>query len=381
MQISFSVRLIALSALAVAATASAAEQAPPPPPPVTCAGPVAANFVPAKVIENPSPAYPGVLLKDTDEGWVKLEYTVSDKGAVKDVAAVDWMGPFDFVEEAKRTVAKWKFAPATRNGKPVEESRHVTEIVYRINSGQMSSEGSSLIVVYGKAGVAKDIDSTHEGFWNDIEKAVGQLNNEKYADASSTLEYTLQKPTNMPERAHASLSLASARAMLGNGGGAYQAIKHATVRGGENLQKKQREDALSFRMRLAIQHGDYADAVCAFDGLKAMDSDEAESDGPAGKMMASLNAVLTNPAPLKIPAKLAASRTGAGVWEHRMLRPNFSFAQVQGQVTKFRLACTGTLLELPVDTEQQWTIPPTAGACVLRVQGSPGASFVFVEES
>jgi TonB family protein len=352
------------------------------PPPVTCAGPAIPNFVPAKIADNPSPKYPKYMLMDGNEGWVRIEYTVSANGEVKDPIIADSMGPNDFVEETLRIIPTWKFTPATRNGKAVEERRRSTEVIYRYKSGAMApTDQSDWIVVYVHAAEARVGESTHDDFWADFKSASDKMNAGKYDVAAMTLERTLNKRLNMAERAHASSSLASASAMLGNDAAAYRAIKHATVRQAENLQKAQRDDALMFRMKLAIQHGDYADAICTYDALKAMDADTAAPDGAAGKMKAALDSVLKDPAPLRIAARLGVSRSGAGAWEHRMLRPNFSFDQIQGSVTSFRLSCTGTLLDLPIDTEQQWNIPASAGTCTLRVQGSPGASFVLVEES
>jgi hypothetical protein len=68
------------------------------------------------------------------------------------------------------------------------------------------------------------------------------------------------------------------------------------------------------------------------------------------------------------------------VWRHRLLRSKFWFTEIKGDVKSYRLACAGTAHEAAVDTETLWDVPSKAGACMLRVEGAPGATFKLVEE-
>lgn len=77
-----------------------------------------------------NPSYPQEALSANLEGWVQLEFTVSETGAVVDPVAVDsevclnGQGPEScrsddlFKEVALAALAKWRYAPQVVNGKP-----------------------------------------------------------------------------------------------------------------------------------------------------------------------------------------------------------------------------------------------------------------------
>jgi hypothetical protein len=186
----------------------------------------------------------------------------------------------------------------------------------------------------------------------------------------------------MYERARIAMTLSGVHAQLGDNARAYHHIVHATARGGESIEQRRRPEAFALRMKLAIQNGDFVDAACAYETLSSIDPASVAAGAPATRMMDAIRGIVATPAPLQIPAKLAAIPDlgqPAG-WQHQMLRTHFSFAQIQGSAGKFKLSCTGTVLEAAIDEEQQWTIPPEAGACTLRLAGADGTTLKLVEE-
>lgn len=53
------------------------------------------------------------------EGWVRLEFTVLEDGSVAGLKVREAQPPGVFEQAALAAVARWKFRPATTNGKPV----------------------------------------------------------------------------------------------------------------------------------------------------------------------------------------------------------------------------------------------------------------------
>jgi TonB family protein len=78
---------------------------------------IAANQLP--LVKSVNPEYPPKAEKSGVEGWVELDFTVTDTGAVQDVA-VHAAKPAD-VFEAAATAAllQWRFKPLVRDAKPV----------------------------------------------------------------------------------------------------------------------------------------------------------------------------------------------------------------------------------------------------------------------
>lgn len=65
------------------------------------------------------PQYPVRAAERGVEGWVLIEFTVTETGAVVDPVIVDADPPGTFDRAARRAVVKWKYKPMMVNGKPV----------------------------------------------------------------------------------------------------------------------------------------------------------------------------------------------------------------------------------------------------------------------
>lgn len=74
-------------------------------------------------IKKVDPGYPEAARRDRRQGVVPLECTIDDTGAV-DSAWVRGPSPDaeDFEQDALRTVMKWRYRPASLNGRPVRTS-------------------------------------------------------------------------------------------------------------------------------------------------------------------------------------------------------------------------------------------------------------------
>jgi serine/threonine-protein kinase len=70
-------------------------------------------------IRGASPAYPDAALRMRISGEVVLKLLIDEQGTVKKVDVAKGL-PMGLTESATKAVKKWKFKPATRNGKPVE---------------------------------------------------------------------------------------------------------------------------------------------------------------------------------------------------------------------------------------------------------------------
>ncbi|TMA35875.1 MAG: energy transducer TonB [Deltaproteobacteria bacterium] len=76
-----------------------------------------------------APDYPRQAADRGIEGWVTFRFTVAVDGSVQDVAILDSDPPHIWDSATKRAVSSWKYQPAIRDGRPVEQ-RGVT-VTYR----------------------------------------------------------------------------------------------------------------------------------------------------------------------------------------------------------------------------------------------------------
>jgi protein TonB len=85
---------------------------------------VEGDIVPVVVIR---PMYPRKAAMAGIEGWVKIEFTITEEGAVEDPQIVDAQPPRVFNREALRAIRRWKFKPRVVEGVAVE--RRATQVI------------------------------------------------------------------------------------------------------------------------------------------------------------------------------------------------------------------------------------------------------------
>jgi len=82
------------------------------------------DIIPVVVIR---PMYPREAAISGTQGWVRVEFTITEVGTVKDPRVIEAMPPRVFNREAIRAILKWKFKPRVVEGVAVE--RRATQVI------------------------------------------------------------------------------------------------------------------------------------------------------------------------------------------------------------------------------------------------------------
>jgi len=82
------------------------------------------DIIPVVVIR---PMYPREAAVSGIQGWVRVEFTITEVGTVKDPRVIDAKPPRVFNREAIRAILKWKFKPRVVEGVAVE--RRATQVI------------------------------------------------------------------------------------------------------------------------------------------------------------------------------------------------------------------------------------------------------------
>jgi len=77
-------------------------------------------------IATPDPAYPAQAFRDRTEGWVEVEFTVSEQGVTEDIVVVAAEPRGVFEAAAGQAIAGWRYLPRVVNGRPVAQRASVT---------------------------------------------------------------------------------------------------------------------------------------------------------------------------------------------------------------------------------------------------------------
>ena len=82
----------------------------------------ASELAPLKTVQ---PKYPQKADRDRLQGWVELDFTVTESGEVKDVAVHGASAPGVFDQAATEALAQWRYRPMVRAGKPVAQRARI----------------------------------------------------------------------------------------------------------------------------------------------------------------------------------------------------------------------------------------------------------------
>ena len=77
-------------------------------------------------VSTPDPAYPPAAFRNGVEGWVEVDYTVTEQGTVRDIEVVSAEPGGVFDAAAVAAVAAWRYRPRVVNGRPVMQRSSVT---------------------------------------------------------------------------------------------------------------------------------------------------------------------------------------------------------------------------------------------------------------
>lgn len=323
----------------------------------------APGLAPAVLATRPPPEFPEAEASEESEGWVRLAFTIDTEGETKDIVVLDQVGSPVMAKAARLAVARWKYKPATQDGLAVEQYANSAEILFRAQH-------------VGNAPV-------HDAAVSKYDEGRALAADGKYAQGIAVLEQTFALPLTLYEQAKVSFALAFAYEKSNDMPRALGHIRHALIEGGSFLEKAVVPAARRMRLRIEVANGNFHYAACAAP-LPA--SDKFDPTGvdrkETMKIVDDAMKKLASAQPLDIRAALAATAVGGegGVWEHPMSRRKFKFAGLIGRVNEFRLSCVRQLMHSPVNETEQWSVPRSAGPCVLRVYGEVGAAFKLIEE-
>jgi len=73
---------------------------------------------PPKLISGPAPVYPPTRLRNREPGYADIGFTVDETGHTRDFRVFRTSYLY-FANHAILAVQKWRFQPATKNGRPV----------------------------------------------------------------------------------------------------------------------------------------------------------------------------------------------------------------------------------------------------------------------
>lgn len=318
------------------------------------------SIIAAEPLKRTPPKYPIQAAKNGNEGWVKMSFVVDKEGNVVDPVIEDSSGIRGFEKESLRAIKKWKYSPAIRDGKAIEQCQNSVQMDFML-SKEASGARRKFIYQYKEANEALDsgdLDLTQE-LVSKMEK--GKIWN-SYEDAWFwVLKSELNKARN-----NETGQLRSLRRAL--------SIKHPVKGSNKFYSNELHLSLLQEKFVLEIKASLLSDALKTYALINQLPDNE-DTVSRLQKYALDAKNVITESPYISVSAEIQKS----GNWWHRLSRNRFSFADIQGELDSVELRCDNKREIYTVASDSVWNIPQSWGRCSMMVIGDPQATFSLLE--
>jgi hypothetical protein len=288
---------------------------------------------------------------------------VKPDGTVADPIVEDSSGIDKFEQAAIKSILATRYAPATWNGKPVEQC--AAKMMYHFT-------------------IAGDNKGARPAFISDYRAAVDLVTEKRVAEAEAKLDEMTQKGAwNNYESSRLWLMRAALQYEKGDRVGQLKSLRRSTLGGGMYLEPKIYRNTLRTIFALETSDRQFGAALSTYEKLKKFFPPLAPLDEAAlDKIATEIQDVIDGPDTLGFPGVIeyrSGCEEGRPNWKHELLRRKFAFSDIQGKLDKFEVRCDWKRVVDDVSTDKTWEIPQSWGWCQVFVFGDLGSRVKLLE--
>ncbi len=313
----------------------------------------------AKPVVRTAPKYPSSELRNGQQGWVELNYVVTEEGKVIEPVVEASSGSRAFERAAINTVKRWSYEPALLNGEPIQQCKTAVRISFAIDGSQ--------------TGVSKGFNRRYKK----IDQALDQGDIES---ASSKLEDAFQsKGLTLGELSWLWALQARIAGIQGDKERQLVAVRRALAVSKKWIPDQLRVGLLKTQAILETEKGNYSAAMAAYSGLKTIDgADTSKLDLVAEKIrtLAESDHLIFTAAEI---GGIDSCETCVSQWRYKPLRRAIEITDIDGELGNLELRCEWQRYVDKAREGVAWEIPDSWGDCSVVVHGETGSTFKLVE--
>lgn len=311
------------------------------------------TFKPSKLVDAPNPRYPAGYAARNREGWVTLAMMVDPQGKPYDIIVASSSGDPKFEKEAVRAAKKFTYDPAVMGDTAIDSGSAV----------------SISFALSGRSGASRRFIHLYR-LVNDAIQADDRARADEALAKIDALE------VNLYEEAYRQLVLYSYHSKWGSEKAQLLAIERATFidKGHGFLPDNLLISALSARMHLEARSQRIRDALATAATLLKYDLSDPQRQAVSALQMQLEEALESDSTFYVVDHIDDAYRFG-----HRLARRSFSFQDIDGDIAELRLHCDKAFLGFAYEQDMRYTVPESAGNCLLTAIGDPDTTFTLVE--
>lgn len=310
------------------------------------------TIVNAEAIERVPPKYPINAAREGKEGWVQLSFVVEPDGSTSNIIVEDSSNEA-FEKYALRSIKKWKYSPATKDGKPIQQCRNQVQLDFKLSN---IPKGASkwFFRQYRSAMVFLEENKVTEA-----EEIAKKMEEKGRWNAYEDMYYSILTSLIAEKNTNPKAELAAIQKVL-----SYN-----------DLQEEAQYSSLAARaFSLAVELQEYGDARSIFATLKRH-YPENERLAMLSPYYNQVTAYLKSDKPIIINAQISKR----DFWSYQLERSAFIIDNVDGNLTNLEVRCDNHHSQFLVESGNKWQIPESWGSCSVYVFGDTNAKFTLAD--
>lgn len=310
------------------------------------------SYVPPSAIKRSMPEFPRSEHGYRTEAWVWLRYMVDTDGRPHNIEVADSMGRPQFHFPAVSALKKWRYKPATLNGKPINAMRDV-KVIFQYDPPARGARG---------------------GFVRNYNEIKTLINADREDEAKAELDNLRDIARNLYEFSWLGVAEFSFNQKWGSKKDQLESINLAIAyepRSGY-LPEDSFVAALANKFRLQVELKHYQSALNTYEVFKDQESVTEPTKQQLKSYVSRINDIKRD----KIAFSIVDEITEGGYWSYRLLWNRFNIDAVEGAVSEIRLYCDRAYLVLPYDNEMVYNVDRERdqGGCWVYVYGLSGTN-------
>ena len=310
------------------------------------------TIVNAEAIKRVPPKYPINAAREGKEGWVQLSFVVEPDGSTSNIIVEDSSNEA-FEKYALRSIKKWKYSPATKDGKPIQQCRNQVQLDFKLSN---IPKGASkwFFRQYRSAMVFLEENKVTEA-----EEIAKKMEEKGRWNAYEDMYYSILTSLIAEKNTNPKAELAAIQKVL-----SYN-----------DLQEEAQYSSLAARaFSLAVELQEYGDARSIFATLKRH-YPENERLAMLSPYYNQVTAYLKSDKPIIINAQISKR----DFWSYQLERSAFIIDNVDGNLTNLEVRCDNHHSQFLVESGNKWQIPESWGSCSVYVFGDTNAKFTLAD--
>lgn len=303
-------------------------------------------------IKRISPRYPKSAARNKREGWARLSYIIEEDGSVSNVLVTSTSGSADFAKASKAAVLKWKFKPATENGKPIQQCVNSVQLNFRMNGG-------------GEEGATRRFRAKYNAAQN-------ALKEKDFVETKRILtEMFALKNRHASENNYLHLLASNYEAAMDN---KTQQLSHLNNIMLESLAPEVQLPILDTSFILEISEGKYHQAYKTYTRIAKLDIAKAQMER-YDRILDKMDAFIGSNNNIVVHANIK----NKDYWYYQLVRNTFTLTDIKGSLNKLDVRCANKRHVYTVEDNNTWKIPKAWENCSIYVYGEDNTQFNLVE--